>query len=228
MLDQCADDRDVVIGGTTAKRGETQKRRNPPSSRSCAALKRKRRIPPVPGYALAPSQVGFGSGFWPHAPSMFPAPFSPQMRRQGLVGMSSTVNCSSSLPQPKSVLSRPIPSAACLVPSSPERAHLNQCHRFGFLQPFYPETGHFSLSHRPCAMESQRSTSMSSSPFQQDRFMVNNDSIFQPAISTVPNLSLSSFTLRSNTPFLRESASQVLRTPFLSDSKDSENKNFCQ
>ena len=171
----------MIICGTTGK----LKRRNTPSSRSRVPLKRQQTISPVPGYALGPSQLGVSSGFRPHAPSMISAPFTPQMRRQSLVGMSSTVNCSSSLPQSTSVLSRPIPSAGCLIPSSPERAHPNHCHGFGFLQPFYPETGHFSLSPRPSAMESPRPTSMSSSPFQQDRFMVDNDSMFRSAFSTV-------------------------------------------
>lgn len=213
MLDPSADD--VIIGGTTGK----LKRRNPPSSRSRVALKRQQRISPVAGYALDPSQVGFYSGFWPHPPPMFPTPLSPQMRRHSLVGMSCTMNCSSSLPHPTPVLPHPTPSARCLVPPSPEMALPNHCHGFGLLQPSYPQSGLFSLGHPRSSLESQWPTSMSSSPFLQDRFMVNNDSIFQSAFSAVPKLSFGSSTLRPNFPFLKENASQVSRTPFLSDCK---------
>ena len=151
----------MIIGETTDK----LKRRNPPSSRSRVALKRQQRFSPVPGYALGPSQFGVCSGFRPHALPMFPAPLSPQMKRQSLVGMSSTVNCSSSLPHPTPVLPRPIPSARCLVPSSPDKALPIHCHGFGFLQPSYPQLSPFSLGYPRFPLESQWLTSMSSSPF---------------------------------------------------------------
>ena len=212
MLDPSADD--VVIGGTTGK----LKRRNPPSSRSRVALRRQQRISPVSGYALDPTQIGFCSGFWPHPPSMYTAPLSPQMRRHSLVGMPCTMNCSSSLPHPTPVLPHPSSSARCLVPSSPEMALPNHCHGFGFLQPSYSQTGLFSLGHPRSSLESQWPASMSSSPFLQDRLMVNNDSIFQSAFSVVPKFPFGS-TLRSNFPFSKDNTSQGSRTPFLSDCK---------
>lgn len=208
MLDPSADD--VVIGGTTGK----LKRRNPPSSRSRVALKRQQRISPIPGYPLDPSQVGFCSGFWPHPSSLLPAPLSPQMRRHNLMGMSCTMNCNSTLPHPTPVLPHPSASARCLVPSSPEMTLPSHCHGFGFLQPSFPQTSLFPLSHPRSPMESQWPSSISTTPFLADRFMVNTDSgMFQSAFSTVPKLPLSSSTLRSNFP------SPAARTPFLSDCK---------
>lgn len=209
MLDPSADD--VVIGGTTGK----LKRRNPPSSRSRVALKRQQRISPIPSYSLDPSQVGFCSGFWPHPPSIFPAPLSPQLRRHSLMGMSCTLNCGSSLPHPTPVLPHPSPSARCLVPSSPEMTLPSHCHGFGFLQPSYPQTGLYPISHSRSPMESQWPA-----PFLPDsRFMLNNDSVFQSAFSTVPKLPFGSPALRSNFPFLKENASPASRTPYISDCK---------
>ena len=77
----------------------------------------------------------------------------------------------------------------------------------------------FSFGHPRAPLESQWLTSMSLSPFLQDRFVVNDDSVFQPAFSTVPKLAFGSSTLRSNLSFLKESPSEVSPTPFTSVSK---------
>lgn len=216
MLDPSADD--VVIGGTTGK----LKRRNPPSSRSRVALKRQQRISPIPGYTLDPSH-GFCSGLWPHPPSYFSAPLSPQLRRHNFMGMACSMNCGGSgLPHPTPVLPHPSPSARCLVPSPPEMTLPSHCHGFGFVQPSYPQTSALftALNHSRSPLESQWPGTIPSSPFLSDRHFLNNDSIFQSAFSAVPRQLPFGSPTRTNFTFLKENASPVVsRSPFLSDCK---------
>lgn len=204
MLDPSAND--VVIGGTTGK----LKRRNPPSSRSRVALKRQQRISPIPGYSLDPSH-GLCSGFWPHPPSVFSAPLSPQLRRHGFMGIACNMNCAgSSLPHPTPVAPHPSPSTRYLLPSSPDITLPSHCQGFGFLQPSYSQTSSLfsTLSHLRSPLEPpQWPATISSSPFLPERHLVNSDSIFQSAFSVVQRLPFASPT-RTNFSFLKENCLQ--------------------
>lgn len=218
MLDPSADD--VVIGGTTGK----LKRRNPPSSRSRSALKRQQRISPIPGFSFDPSS-GFCSGLWPHLPSLFPAAsLSPQMRRHSLMAMNCGWNCvGSSLSHPTSpVLPHPSPNARCLVPSSSELPFPGHCHGFGLLPPSYSFTNPLSpgFIHSPSPFDTtQWPTTVSSPPFLTERQLVNSDSIFPSAFSSMPRFPFPSPS-RASLSFLKENSSPSFSfTPLLPECK---------
>lgn len=217
MLDPSADD--VVIGGTTGK----LKRRNPPSSRSRVALKRQQRISPIPGYSLDPSRGRLWSGFWPHSTSLFPASLSPQLRGHGLMTMNCSLNCAgSSFSHSSPVLPHLTPSARCLVPSSPDLPLPGHCHGFGHLQTPYSQTSPFfhGFSHSYSSFDtSQWPTTISSPAYLPDRNLVNSDSCFQAAFSSLPKFPFPSPS-RTSFSFLKDNSSpSVSCTPFLSDCK---------